>query len=82
MMCIVTPTFCARLANCSECSLNCVNRCNCDLVVIGESHNLRNKEAYKKAETRYQTLMNAVIRSDVNTKVLMLSATSVNNRFT
>lgn len=62
--------------------LNLVNWGNYDLVVIDESHNFRNNEAYKEAETRYQKLMNAVIRSGVKTKVLMLSATPVNNRFT
>lgn len=59
---------------------------NYDLVVIDESHNFRNGEGgagthKKKGENRYQTLMRKVIRSGVKTKVLMLSATPVNNRF-
>lgn len=62
--------------------LNRINWGNYDLVVIDESHNFRNNEAYKDKETRYQKLMNAVIKQGVKTKVLMLSATPVNNRFT
>lgn len=61
--------------------LNRINWGNYDLVVIDESHNFRNNEAYKEKETRYQKLMNKVIREGVKTKVLMLSATPVNNRF-
>ncbi len=61
--------------------LNRINWGNYDLVVIDESHNFRNNEAFKDRETRYQKLMNAVIREGVKTKVLMLSATPVNNRF-
>ncbi len=62
--------------------LNRINWGNYDLVVIDESHNFRNNDAYKDRETRYQRLMNRVIREGVKTKVLMLSATPVNNRFT
>ena len=62
--------------------LNRVNWGNYDLVVIDESHNFRNNDIYKDRETRYQKLMNKVIRTGVKTKVLMLSATPVNNRFT
>ncbi|HAT9659772.1 TPA: DEAD/DEAH box helicase [Legionella pneumophila subsp. pneumophila] len=61
--------------------LDRINWGNYDLVVIDESHNFRNNEAYKDKETRYQKLMNAVIKDGVKTKVLMLSATPVNNRF-
>lgn len=61
--------------------LNKINWGNYDLVVIDESHNFRNNDAYKDKETRYQKLMNTVIRDGVKTKVLMLSATPVNNRF-
>lgn len=61
--------------------LNQINWGNYDLVVIDESHNFRNDNAVKDRETRYQKLMNKVIRSGVKTKVLMLSATPVNNRF-
>lgn len=61
--------------------LNRVNWGNYDLVVIDESHNFRNNDIYKDRETRYQKLMNKVIRAGVKTKVLMLSATPVNNRF-
>jgi SNF2 family DNA or RNA helicase len=61
--------------------LNRVNWGNYDLVVIDESHNFRNNDAFKDRETRYQKLMNAVIKEGVKTKVLMLSATPVNNRF-
>jgi len=61
--------------------LNRVNWGNYDLVVIDESHNFRNNDVYKDRETRYQKLMNKVVRAGVKTKVLMLSATPVNNRF-
>jgi hypothetical protein len=62
--------------------LNRVNWGNYDLVVIDESHNFRNNDAVKERETRYYKLMNMVIRQGVKTKVLMLSATPVNNKFT
>lgn len=61
--------------------LNRINWGNYDLVVIDESHNFRNNDAYKDKETRYQKLMNKVVKEGVKTKVLMLSATPVNNRF-
>ncbi len=61
--------------------LNRINWGNYDLVVIDESHNFRNNDAFKDRETRYQRLMNRVIQEGVKTKVLMLSATPVNNRF-
>ena len=57
---------------------------NYDLVVIDESHNFRNGSEISGAdgrENRYLRLMNQVIRAGVPTKVLMLSATPVNNRF-
>ncbi len=61
--------------------LDRINWSNYDLVVIDESHNFRNDDAFKHRETRYQRLMNRIIREGVKTKVLMLSATPVNNRF-
>ena len=61
--------------------LNRVNWGNYDLVIIDESHNFRNNDVFKERETRYQKLMTRVIREGVKTKVLMLSATPVNNRF-
>jgi hypothetical protein len=61
--------------------LNRINWGNYDLVVIDESHNFRNNDVNPERETRYQKLMEQVIRSGVKTKVLMLSATPVNNRF-
>ena len=57
-----------------------INWGNYDLVVIDESHNFRNKASHKEKDTRYDRLMNKVIRSGVKTRVLMLSATPVNNR--
>lgn len=54
---------------------------NYDLVVIDESHNFRNASSYREKETRYDFLINRVMKSGVKTKVLMLSATPVNNRF-
>jgi len=62
-------------------ALNRLNWGNYDLVVIDESHNFRNNDVFKDRETRYQKLMNQVIKQGVKTKVLMLSATPVNNRF-
>ena len=61
--------------------LDQINWGNYDLLVIDESHNFRNNEAKKDKENRYQRLMRKVIQSGVKTKVLMLSATPVNNRF-
>lgn len=61
-------------------SLETINWGNYDLLVIDESHNFRNNAAIKDRETRYQKLMNKIIKSGVKTKVLMLSATPVNNR--
>ena len=61
-------------------NLEKINLGNYDLVVIDESHNFRNNNAFKGKETRYQKLMNRIIKSGVKTKVLMLSATPVNNR--
>lgn len=57
---------------------------NYDLVVIDESHNFRNGGRVSDdgdKENRYLKLLNKVIRKGVKTKVLMLSATPVNNRF-
>lgn len=63
-----------------EIGLETLNWGNYDLVVIDESHNFRNNSARKDTITRYSRLMNDVIKSGVKTKVLMLSATPVNNR--
>jgi len=63
-----------------EINLETINWKNYDLVVIDESHNFRNNNARKGTITRYQRLMNDVIKEGVDTKVLMLSATPVNNR--
>jgi hypothetical protein len=57
-----------------------VNWGNYDLVVIDESHNFRNKASNKGKETRYDRLMRKIIKEGVKTRVLMLSATPVNNR--
>lgn len=66
--------------------LSHINWSNYDLVVIDESHNFRNGgkiygDEDNKKENRYLQLMNKVIKAGVKTKVLMLSATPVNNRF-
>lgn len=64
--------------------LDRLNWGNYDLVVIDESHNFRNGGEISgegAKENRYLKLMNKVIRAGVRTKVLMLSATPVNNRF-
>lgn len=62
-------------------NLETINWGNYDLVVIDESHNFRNNPPSKKrGVSRYKRLMRDVIRAGVRTKVLMLSATPVNNR--
>ena len=67
--------------------LSRINWGNYDLVVIDESHNFRNggkiidNPDENDKENRYAILMKKVIRAGVKTKVLMLSATPVNNRF-
>lgn len=63
--------------------LNRLNWGNYDLVVIDESHNFRNGGSgnNEDKENRYERLMNRVMKNGVKTKVLMLSATPVNNRF-
>lgn len=63
--------------------LDRLNWRNYDLVVIDESHNFRNGVGThaNTTENRYVKLMEKVIRTGVKTKVLMLSATPVNNRF-
>lgn len=53
---------------------------NYDLVVVDESHNFRNNNPAKGEMTRYARMMNEVIKKGVKTKLLMLSATPVNNR--
>lgn len=59
-----------------------VNWGNYGLVVIDESHNFRNAGlTYSDKENRYQALLRKVMKEGVETKVLMLSATPVNNRF-
>ena len=72
----------------NDIDLDRLNWGNFDLVVIDESHNFRNggkistdEEDENPKENRYLRLMNKVIRAGVKTKVLMLSATPVNNRF-
>lgn len=65
-----------------EIDLSKLNWGNYDLVVIDESHNFRNKPNAPERKTRYQKLMEDIIQSGVKTKVLMLSATPVNNGFT
>ncbi len=60
-----------------------------DLVVIDESHNFRNgedtpsatREGEEGSENRYQRLLNRIVQGGIPTKVLMLTATPVNNRF-
>ena len=51
-----------------------------DLLVIDESHNFRNKSTDADKTDRYTRLIEDVIKSGQRTKVLMLSATPVNNR--
>ena len=66
--------------NSGDIDLAHVNWGNYDLVVIDESHNFRNKQNHRDRDSRYRRLMRQVIQAGVKTKVLMLSATPVNNR--
>ena len=70
-----------RKGNSNGIDLSKINWSNFDLIVIDESHNFRNNSARNDRMTRYDFLMEKVIKSGVKTKVLMLSATPVNNRF-
>ncbi|PHS00151.1 MAG: helicase [Blastopirellula sp.] len=63
-----------------EINLETLNWGNYDLIVIDESHNFRNNPNKAEGKTRYERLLDDIIRSGVKTKVLMLSATPVNNR--
>ncbi|WP_081095615.1 helicase-related protein [Erythrobacter donghaensis] len=60
--------------------LNHINWGNYGLVVIDESHNFRNRPTGRDGESRYDKLMRDIIKSGIRTRVLMLSATPVNNR--
>ncbi|WP_456377869.1 helicase-related protein [Lutibacter sp.] len=62
-------------------NLENVNWGNYGLVVIDESHNFRNNNTSEGKENRYQKLLRKIIQEGIETKVLMLSATPVNNRF-
>jgi len=64
-----------------EINLSTLNWSNYDLIVIDESHNFRNTSTNKKtSKSRYAFLLEEVLQKGVKTKVLMLSATPVNNR--
>ena len=60
--------------------LSTINWGNYDLVVIDESHNFRNNPAVKDRTTRYEKLMRDIIKGGHKTRLLMLSATPVNNK--
>jgi SNF2 family DNA or RNA helicase len=62
-------------------NLASVNWGNYGLIIIDESHNFRNNNPVIGKENRYQSLLRKVIKEGIETKVLMLSATPVNNRF-
>ena len=62
-------------------NLELVNWGNYGLVVIDESHNFRNNSTSVGKENRYQKLLRKIVQEGIETKVLMLSATPVNNRF-
>lgn len=81
---VLFHTDLSRNGGCSNgLDLDRLNWGNYDLVVIDESHNFRNGAGThaNTQENRYVKLMDKVIRAGVKTKVLMLSATPVNNRF-
>lgn len=62
-------------------NLESVNWGNYGLIVIDESHNFRNNSTSVGKENRYQKLLRKVMQEGIETKVLMLSATPVNNKF-
>lgn len=62
-------------------NLETVNWGNYGLIVIDESHNFRNNNTVVGKENRYQKLLRKVVKEGIETKVMMLSATPVNNRF-
>lgn len=62
-------------------NLELVNWGNYGLVVIDESHNFRNNNTSVEKENRYQKLLRKIMNEGIETKILMLSATPVNNRF-
>ncbi|HNP50532.1 MAG TPA: helicase-related protein [Nitrosomonas nitrosa] len=78
---VLNHTDLSRLKGFSgEINLETLNWSNYDLIVIDESHNFRNNPNKAEGKTRYERLLDDIIRSGVKTKVLMLSATPVNNR--
>jgi SNF2 family DNA or RNA helicase len=84
---VVSHTDLSREAGHSgDINLATLNWGNYDLVVIDESHNFRNNTPGKRDDegnlirkSRYQRLMDDIVKSGVRTKVLLLSATPVNN---
>ena len=62
--------------------LSKINWSNYDLIVIDESHNFRNNDARNDKQTRYSKLKEEIINTGIKTKVLLLSATPINNSFT
>ncbi len=79
---ILNHTDLTRTENMSgEIDLSKIRWDNYDLVVIDESHNFRNSSSSKAGRlTRYSRLMNDILKAGISTKVLMLSATPVNNK--
>ncbi|MGI2039658.1 helicase-related protein [Shewanella frigidimarina] len=78
---VLNHTDMSRTAGFSgDINLETINWGNYDLVVIDESHNFRNNNPKKDGRNRYQRLLEDIIQAGVKTKVLMLSATPVNNR--
>lgn len=84
---VLSHTDLSRDSGCSgDINLETINWGNYDLVVIDESHNFRNNIKSKRDESgnlirksRYERLMDDIIKSGVKTQVLLLSATPVNN---
>jgi len=78
---VLNHTDLSRMTGMSgDMNLETINWGNYDLIVIDESHNFRNNNPSREGVTRYQRLMNDIIKTGVKTKVLMLSATPVNTR--
>ena len=82
---VLAHTDLGRDGKAGDINLGTHNWGNYDLVVLDESHNFRNNARGKertdgtRRRSRYEILMEDILQSGVKTKVLLLSATPVNN---
>lgn len=82
---VLAHTDLGRDGQAGDINLSTHNWGNYDLIVLDESHNFRNNTKGKeqsdgtRRRSRYEFLMEKVLQEGVPTKVLLLSATPVNN---